>query len=85
MLLVSLYTCLPAISFLSLLIPLAIGGWPLLSMEGGRRFGIPALVPWPFCTLLGFVVTVSVSATIGKTAITTITGRILRKAEGLPS
>jgi hypothetical protein len=79
MLLLSLYTCLPAVSFLSVLVLLVIGGWPLLSVEDGRRFGIPAFVPWPFCTLLGFVLTVSTSAAVFKTAITTITAANLRR------
>ena len=81
MLLLSLYTCLPAVSFLSVLPLLALGGWPLLSVEDGRHFGIPAFVPWPFCTLLGFVLTVSASAAIFKMAITTITAAILRRKD----
>lgn len=75
----SLYTCLPAISFLTVLIVLAAEGWALLSVEDGRRFGVPAFVPWPFCTLLGFFLTVSISATAVKTAITTITAARLRR------
>ena len=81
MLLLALYTCLPAVSFLSVLVLLFVGGWPLLSVDDGRRFGIPAFVPWPFCTLLGFVLTVSASATVSKTAITTITAAILRRKD----
>jgi uncharacterized membrane protein YiaA len=80
-LLLSLYTCLPAVSFLSLLALLAVGGWPLLSVEGGRRFGIPAFVPWPFCTLLGFFLAVSASAAVFKTAITTLTAATLRRKD----
>ena len=81
MLLLSIYTCLPAVSFLSVLVLLAAGGWSLLSAEDGRHFGIPALVPWPFCTLLGFVLTVSASAAVFKTALTTITAAILRRKD----
>jgi hypothetical protein len=81
MLLLSLYACLPAVSFLSVLVPLAVGGWPLLSVEDGKRFGIPAFVPWPFCTLLGFVLTVSASAAVFKTAITNIMAAILRRKD----
>ncbi len=68
---VSLYTSLPAISFASILGLLALQGWAVLTVEGGRRFGIPSFVPWPMCTLLGFFLTVVISAVLLKTAITT--------------
>lgn len=67
----SLYTCLPALSFLSLLGLLAWGGWSLLAADDGRRFGVPGFVPWPVCSLLGFFLTVSGSAVLLKTGITT--------------
>lgn len=67
----SAFTCLPALSFLSVLAPLAWGGWSLVSADDGYRFGIPAFVPWPFCSLLGFFLAVTLSALVLKTAITT--------------
>jgi hypothetical protein len=67
---VGLYSSLPAISFLSILPMLMAGHWPILSSEAGRRFGIPAFVPWPASTLLGFFLAVSLSALILKTCLT---------------
>jgi len=67
----SLYTCLPAISFLSILFLLPSAGWSLLDVEDGRRFGIPDFVPWPVCSVLGFFLAVSLSAVLFKTAVTT--------------
>ncbi len=67
----SVYTCLPALSFLSLLGLLVWDGWSLLATEDGRRFGVPGFVPWPMCSLLGFFLTVSGSAVLLKTGITT--------------
>ncbi len=67
----SVFTCLPALSFLSLLGLLAWDGWSLLTTEDGRRFGVPVFVPWPVCSLLGFFLTVSGSAVLLKTGITT--------------
>lgn len=78
----SLFTCLPAISFVSILILAMIGGWPIFTVEGGISFGIPEFVPWPFSTMLGFFAAVIGSAIIVKTFITTkIAAKILRRAE----
>ena len=68
--LLTLFTCLPCISFGSVLVLLGLYGWPLLSAEAGLRFGIPDFVPWPFNTLLGFVAAVIGSGVVGKTLIT---------------
>lgn len=77
----SLYTCLPAVSFLSVLFLLPLGGWSLLDAEDGRRFGIPGFVPWPVCSLLGFFLTVSLSAVVLKTSVTTgIVAMLLRRS-----
>jgi len=67
---IALYTCLPAISFACILPLLVIEGWPILTTEGGRRLGIPAFVPWPASTVLGFFLTVVGFAVVCKTAIT---------------
>ena len=81
--LVSLYTCLPAVSFLSVLLLLALNGWSILTPEAGRRFGVPGFVPWPLCTLLGFFLAVSLSAVVVKTTLTTITALILSRRAGM--
>lgn len=87
--LLSLYSCIPAISFLAVLPSLHRAGWGLLDSQEGYRFGIPHIVPWPCCTVLGFVVTVSVSAVLGKLAITVampaILHRIQPNAAGTPA
>ena len=67
----SLYSSLPALSFLSILVLLFFAGWPILTVEGGARFGIPHFVPWPVNTLLGFFLSVSCSAVLLKAVITT--------------
>ncbi len=79
---VSLYTCLPAVSFASILVLLALKGWPVLTVDGGRGFGIPGFVPWPMSTLLGFFLAVIASAVLFKTAITMgIVAVLLRRAK----
>lgn len=67
----SLYTALPAISFASVLPHLVAGGWDLFSAEAGHEFGVPEFVPWPFCTVAGFLAALIGSAVIVKTAVTT--------------
>jgi hypothetical protein len=71
--LLSLFTSLPALSFI---IISAIGlispdGWDILSVEAGRRLGIPDFVPSPLNTILGFYIIPAVIATALKTIITT--------------
>jgi hypothetical protein len=78
--LLGLYSCLPAISFLTMLWPLHRAGWGLTSRQEGYRFGIPSIVPWPFCTVFGFVVAVSLSTVLIKMAITVATPPFLRRA-----
>lgn len=80
----SLYTCLPALSFVSLLPLLKLAGWPILSAEAGHRFGIPGFVPWPASTLLGFFLAVSVTAVVFKTATTTLVALWLSRRSGSP-
>jgi len=68
----SLYSSLPAISFL--LVPLfaGLGGWNVLSAAGGARFGIPEflnLLP-PLNTILGFYIALVAGATALKVLIT---------------
>ncbi len=68
---VSIFTGLPAISFLSILVLAVAEGGDILSVREGWQFGIPDFVPWPLCTLLGFFLAVSGSAVVFKTLITT--------------
>jgi hypothetical protein len=72
MLFVSLYGCLPAVSFAAiLLIVWVISGNGLLNAEQARNFGIPDFVPWPLNTVLGFCVALAAGTIILKTFITT--------------
>ena len=69
---VSLYGCLPTVSFAALLlIAWVIAGNNLLSVEQSSSFGIPDFVPWPFNTILGFCIALSAGTIILKTASTT--------------
>lgn len=68
---VALYTCLPAVSFASVLPWLAVEGWALWSRQAGYEFGVPEIVPWPFCTVAGFFAAVIGSAVVVKTVVTT--------------
>ncbi len=79
---VGLYTSLPAVSFASVLVVMAAGGWPILTAKGGHDFGVPEFVPWPFCTMLGFFAAVVGSAVVGKTLITTAIAASKRGATG---
>lgn len=68
---ISLYTSFPAASFL--LVPLfgLFSGWDVLNSTEAARFGIPDFLYWPFNTILGFYVSLSIGIFILKTAITT--------------
>jgi hypothetical protein len=83
MLFVSLYGCLPAVSFAAILIIVwIISGNGLLNVEQARRFGIPDFVPWPLNTVLGFCVALAAGTIILKTFITTgIAALIVRDKE----
>ena len=72
MLFVSLYGCMPAISFAALLLVIwIISGNGLLNAEQAYKFGIPDFVPWPLNTILGFCVALAAGTIILKTFITT--------------
>jgi hypothetical protein len=72
MLLVSLYGCLPAVSFaVVLFIIWVIAGNGLLNVEQAYQFGIPDFVPWPLNTMLGFCIALAAGTIILKTFITT--------------
>ncbi len=75
------YTTLPAMSFLSVPVVGLLGGWAVLSGEAGARFGIPAFLPWPFNTILGFCAIVAAVAVLAKVAITTsVAGLVIRRS-----
>ena len=83
MLFVSLYGCLPAVSFAAiLLIVWLISGNGLWDIEQARRFGIPDFVPWPLNTILGFCFALAAGTIILKTILTTgIAALIVRDKE----
>jgi hypothetical protein len=78
-LLFALYTSLPAATLLSVPVMVALAGWSILSSEDGYRFGIPAFVPWPGNTILGFCVAVTTVAVVCKVAITTTMVRLITR------
>jgi hypothetical protein len=80
---VSLYGCLPAVSFAAILFVIwIISGNGFLNIEQARQFGIPDFVPWPLNTMLGFCVALAAGTIILKTIITTgIVALIVRDKE----
>ncbi len=68
---ISLYSSLPAGSFVIIPVLLWIGGDPILSREFATGFGIPAFFPWPLGTILGFYTACALGAVVLKTVITT--------------
>jgi hypothetical protein len=69
---VSLYGCLPTVSFAFILsIFWIISGNGLLNVEQAGQFGIPDFVPWPVNTMLGFCIALAVGTILLKTLITT--------------
>lgn len=73
----SLYSSLPAASFLVIPVLVGIGGRPVLSAEAGAAFGIPAAFPWPVSTILGFYATCALGAAAAKSFLTVGGFRIL--------
>ena len=72
MLFVSLYGCLPTVSFAVLLLVIwVISGNGFLNVEQAYNFGIPDFVPWPLNTILGFCVALAAGTIILKTFLTT--------------
>lgn len=66
----SLYSSLPAASFLVIPVLVGIGGRPVLSAEAGAAFGIPAILPWPVSTILGFYAACALGAAAAKGLVT---------------
>lgn len=70
--LISLYVCLPTVSFaLILSIFWVVGGNGLLNVKQAIQFGIPDFVPWPLNTMLGFCVALAAGTIILKVVLTT--------------
>lgn len=67
----SLYSCLPTISF-AVLLPVTwlLSGLSIISVAEGYRLGIPGFVPWPFNTILGFCTALILGTLVLKTVIT---------------
>ena len=68
----SLYSSLPAISFVVVPVFAWLGGWNVLSAADGVRFGIPDFLhlPWPLNTILGFYAAIIMVAVLLKAVIT---------------
>lgn len=74
---ISVFTSLPAVSFLLIPVMGIISGLDVLNAEEGFRFGIPDFLYWPFNTILGFYTAFSISLAILKTTITTGVASVL--------
>ena len=75
---VSLYGCLPTVSFaLILLFFWIICGNGLLNTEQAHKFGIPDFVPWPIDTMLGFCFALAAGTIILKTGLATIIAALI--------
>lgn len=72
-LLLSLYSSLPAASFLSVPVLAGLGGMHILSTRAAAEFGIPAEPPffWPLNTILGFYAALAIGAVVFKAIVTT--------------
>ena len=68
--LLSLYTSLPAVSFIVIPVLLSFSR-PIMSVAEGGKLGIPGFVPWPLNTILGFYVVPAMCAVVFKTVVTT--------------
>ena len=68
----SVYTCLPTLSFCVLLpVAWALQGGDVLSASEGIAFGIPSFLVWPVTTILGFCTVLALGTVALKTIITT--------------
>ncbi|KPL01586.1 MAG: hypothetical protein AMJ90_07525 [candidate division Zixibacteria bacterium SM23_73_2] len=69
----SLYSSLPAASFILIPLVMGIAGHNVLSTEAGTSFGIPDFLhlPWPLNTILGFYAALVIGAVVFKMIITT--------------
>lgn len=69
----SLYSSLPAVSFLAVPVAVALGGGSIVTVEAGVAFGIPELpgLLSPLSTILGFYLATEGGALLLKAVITT--------------
>lgn len=67
---ITLYACLPAVSFIFVPIMAGINGRNIVSAVEGIGFGIPEFLPFPFNTILGFYAVCIIGAFILKMVIT---------------
>jgi hypothetical protein len=73
----SLYSSLPAVSFIVVPVLAFFAGRPILSAEEGASFGIPGFAPWPLNTILGFYSALAIGVLAMKALITTSVVRML--------
>ncbi|MGA2093287.1 MAG: hypothetical protein ABSH16_07785 [Sedimentisphaerales bacterium] len=80
-LIISLYGCIPTVSFAVLITAFwVISGNGLLNVEQASSFGIPDFLPFPLNTVIGFCVALAAGTIILKTAFAAgITSLIVRK------
>jgi hypothetical protein len=79
---ISLYSSLPALSFLVVPFMALAGGRSIISAEGGAAFGIPQSAPWPTNTILGFYAVCSLGALLLKAVLTTFTATRIATRSG---
>jgi hypothetical protein len=73
----SLYSSMPAVSFIVVPVLAFFAGRPILSAEEGASFGVPGFVPWPINTILGFYGALAIGVVVFKAVITTGVVRML--------
>ena len=73
----SLYSSLPAVSFIVVPVVALFAGRPILSADEGSSFGIPSFIPWPLNTILGFYAGLAIGVIALKAVITTGGVRLL--------
>lgn len=66
----SLYSSLPAVSFILIPVLALISGRNIVNVEQGIQFGIPNFLPYPINTILGFYLVITIGVLVFKTAIT---------------
>ncbi len=69
----SLYSSMPAASFIVVPVLALVSGWHILNSKEGVQFGIPEFLnlPWPMNTIVGFYGVLVIAAVTFKTIITT--------------
>jgi hypothetical protein len=80
----SLYSSLPAVSFILIPVIAGIAGRNIINAEQGIQFGIPGFLLGPLTTILGFYLTITIGALVLKTVITVVAVRLLLTTRGFP-